>query len=411
MSYIPYFEKTGSTISTSNSVSILNNLIVSENTYSKNIDLILNESDTYNKPSGYTFFIVPSSMNGMKLTGMKYKYNEYKSVNNLDSLREYGLLVYDSFYTNFTTTYENIRYKDTGFGWNGVWATASGTYSNFLQNQTAVTFNNLLFDNRVSIWGGQAVNPNRGVNNNNSLAARGYAFNDGTNWYIGQPGTTLWISFMFRKLNNSTSDTRVQMSSNANSTSSNAHRFSAGVYNNVLQFRINTGTESSAVDVSYNSTLGVSSGVTILSVIKVDYGYTGTTFSFGFYSALTNINQNFIPEQVIYTANTSMFFRNIGIYPFPLSGALFSNFRIGETYDSVVMTTFGSDTGVFRNRSGTIASMLNSNLSIPFGSLTGSTTDVNTTNNIVQTGDIITIMDIYPNPLTTGAISTLTFEY
>jgi hypothetical protein len=412
MSYIPIFEKTGTTITTNNNVSLLNNLIISGNTYSKNIDLTINEGDVYNKPSGCTSFIVPSSMNGMKLKEVKYKYFEYKSIYDLDVIREYGLLTYDSFYYDFpTNVYENIKYKNTGFGWSNTWATAVGVYSNFLQNTTAVTFDNILSDNRVSLWGGQAVNPNRRLNENTYLASRGYSFYDGTNWYVGRPGTTIWFSSIIRKINNSTSDTRIQITQNATSTSSNAHRFSFGIYSNVPQFRINTATEASANNSTYSSTLGVSSGVTILGIVKAEFGYTGTTFSFGFYSGLSIANRYFIPEQIIYTANTNMFFRTIGIYPLPLSGALFSDFRMGETYESVCMTTFGSDIGLFRNRGGIVVSMLNNNLSIPFGTLTGTTIDMNVTNNIVQTGDIIRLIDIYPNPLTKGSIATLTFEY
>jgi hypothetical protein len=100
MSYIPIFTKTGTTISTSDLINLNNNLIISGNTYTEVVNLVVNDYNKYNVPSSATYFVVPSRLNGMKLTDIKYNYHKYESIYDNNALIDYRVLVRDNFYND-----------------------------------------------------------------------------------------------------------------------------------------------------------------------------------------------------------------------------------------------------------------------------------------------------------------------
>jgi hypothetical protein len=156
--------------------------------------------------------------------------------------------------------------------------------------------------------------------------------------------------------------------------------------------------------------------------MRIDYYTTATTWQIGFYSAITSENVNFIPYTSItysITDNTIPRWSNNGIgvfrrfVHFPTTGtygASFADIRFGETYESVCMVTTDANIQVNRIRSGTTVSMIDSNIIVPYNSLSG-TTSISSTNNRVQEDDIIEVQELNSNPLSKGAFVTLQFEY
>jgi hypothetical protein len=392
------------------------------------IVLTIKDIDSYNTQNNKGYFTIPSYLNGKKLLDVKYNYYSYDSIYDDNSLKKYGLLAYDSYYfpvTGFTT----MNRKSSGFGWyeyQNVQNDISGSSTGFaIVDFSAMTMNNLLFDDRTHAVGGFAfLRTKRILDYLGIFKTKAYTINDTlVGEQIGNTNKKLYISALIRKDINNDNGIFYNFSSDSLTFGESNYRFSIGYFSipgntgNTFRkwgFRINRNAlESSDTPVYFLTSTPVITGNTSLLVLEIDHKYNICTFKMSAHNTINSANTYFIPQISATTAITygtyGIGFRSIVFIPPSDEGQCsVSEVRVGETYESVAMTKTGANIKLNRIRSNISSSMINSDIYIPYGALTGNTS-INTSNNDIQTNDIIEISEYISNPLSRGASATLTF--